>query len=147
MSPLVIAVFVSAALSGAGSFTVAWRHQAAKITQIQLDQNNERINLQRAARATIERTTSAVITAQNNAANRGVVIRRNVDGSRAELDGLRQSTEAAMRSASANLDACTVAAATAHQLLNQCGGEYQALAERADRHASDIETLTEAWPR
>ncbi len=49
--------------------------------------------------------------------------------STASIDALRQSTTA--------LGA----------LFNDCQGRYRGVAESADRHASDVKTLTDAWPK
>ena len=38
-------------------------------------------------------------------------------------------------------------AATLATVLDQCQGKYTELAAKADRHASDVKTLTDAWPK
>ena len=139
----VISLGVACAI-GAG---VAWRIQSATIAEMRLEHAETRIAAGRVARAAIERATTTVITAQNNAASRGPVLRAAADASRSELDRLRESTTNAMRAASGSLDACAANSVATSQLLNQCGAELQALAGRADGHVSDITTLTEAWPK
>lgn len=42
--------------------------------------------------------------------------------------------------------ACIAAADTAAELFGECADEYRALAGKADRHAIDADTLTDAWP-
>ena len=143
MNLTMIASFIAAAIG----FGAAWTYQGKQLAELELTHANERIINQAAARRAIERSTSAVIKAQNGAVVLAGKSRADADSARTELDGLRVATETALRSASASLDACLVAATTATKLLNQCGAEYQALGERADRHTNDIKTLTAAWPK
>ena len=128
-------------------FGLAWRLQTATINQMELDNANQRISLQRAARATIERQQTAVVTAQNAAAKRRRalnVVRRDGD---AALVGLRDATAAAMRAASESLDACNRVVATHGTILAECSGTLQKVAGDADQCVSDIQTLTNSWPK
>ena len=43
--------------------------------------------------------------------------------------------------------ACLATADTLAGLLDQCQQEYRAMGEIADGHASDVQTLMEAWPK
>ena len=43
--------------------------------------------------------------------------------------------------------ACIATADALAGLLDQCQQEYRVMGEIADGHASDVRTLTEAWPR
>lgn len=43
--------------------------------------------------------------------------------------------------------ACVEAADTAAELFGECADQYRALAEAADGHASDAQTLSDAWPK
>lgn len=138
---------IAAAVAGALGFTLAWQLQAGNIAKMEIDHANTRLAAAAAARQTIERTTHQVITAQNNAASRVFVLRRDADASRNSLVGLRESTDHAMRAAAADLDACNSNTATTNQLFNQCGAELQTLGERADGHVSDIKTLSDAWAK
>ena len=143
-----VAFALGLSVGGAG----AWKWQASRVASAQLglkneqlDRTNERIAQERAARAAIERTTSAVITAQNEAATRAADLRQSADAARSESDRLRESIATAMRAAAASLDACTVTASAIGGLLAQCGREYQELGAKTDRHVSDIKTLMAAW--
>lgn len=147
MSPTLIIAAVSALVSGLAGFALAWQLQGHQITKQKLEHTNERIAIQRTARATIERTTSAVIQAQNAATARIAVLRRDADAARAAADGLRNDLDAAVRFAATSADACNLAAATTAELLGVCGDSYRELAAKADGHVSDIKTLTEAWPK
>lgn len=139
----IIAIVLSAILG----FSTAWAVQQHRIDQLKLETTHERISIQRAARATIERSVAQTAAAQSAAMARAVELRRVADGARAELGRLRNASDAAVRTATSNADACVERATSAAELLNQCAAEYQSLGERADRHVSDIKTLTDAWPK
>jgi hypothetical protein len=138
---------ISAAVAGAAGFGLAWNLQAHQITKLNLEHANERISIQRAARATIERTSNAVIKAQNDAAGRVAVIKRNADSLRVSVDGLRDDLDVTARAAATSIDACTVAARTTSELLAVCADRYSELAGKAEGHVSDIRTLVDAWPK
>jgi N-methylhydantoinase A/oxoprolinase/acetone carboxylase beta subunit len=62
--------------------------------------------------------------------------------------GLHDTINAISRSVpSASIDALRIAVSTFGTVLNDCQNTYRAMAEIADRHASDARTLTEAWPK
>ena len=138
---------MAAAISGAAAFGLAWQLQAGNISEIQLEHAHERISQQRLARQAIERTTSAVIQAQNDAQARAVVLRRDADAARSAASGLRDEIEVASRAAATSIDACTVTATTYGRLLIASVEEYRGLAAVCSRHVSDIRTLVDAWPR
>ena len=51
------------------------------------------------------------------------------------------------RLADAPRDAAADTAAAAGELLAECGEAYRTMAGAAERHANDLRTLTQAWPR
>jgi hypothetical protein len=138
---------IAAAVAAAMGFGAAWQLQAGNISEIKLEHANERIAIQRAARTTIERTTGAVIAAQNAAASRAVVLRRDADAARTAADGLRDDIDIATRAAATSLDACHLTATAYGRLLIASTAAYRGLAEVCDRHVQDVRTLTEAWPK
>ena len=147
MNLTLITSLISAAAAGLAGFGLAWRLQTATINTMELAQANERISLQRAARAAIERQQSAVVVAQDAAAQR----RRDLDAVRrssdSALDGLRNATAGALRAASESIDACNRVVATHGTILSECSGTLQKVAGDADQCFSDIQTITEAWPK
>jgi hypothetical protein len=48
---------------------------------------------------------------------------------------------------SATVEALRNSTSTLATVLAECQGRYRELAEKADRHASDSKTLTDAWPK
>ena len=141
---LIIAAGVVGAAVGFGS---AWKIQG----WIQTAEENERAQQilvdQRLSAATSIRRTDNVIAAQNAAAGREVALRRDADGARTALVGLSHAADAALRAARSSHSACIERATAVRVVLDQCGAAYQELGERADRHANDVKTLTEAWPK
>jgi len=140
---LIFYIAAAASLFGSG-FGTAWKWQAANITQMELSRANERIAIQRQARATLERNMSAVTTAQAKAAER--VVRLAADNARAvgALDGLRTASANALRSAAGDLEACTRSLASHSVVLGQCSSRYVEVAKDADDWASHAVMLQDA---
>ena len=138
---------IATVISAAAGFAAAWQLQAHQLTKLTLEHANERIAIQRAARATIERTSNAVIQAQNAAAGRVAVLKRDADTVRVAAVGLRDDLDATRRAAASSIDACNYHAATVSELLVEAVGVGRELAQACDGHASDVRTLTEAWPK
>jgi len=138
---------ITSAIAATAGFALAWNLQAHQITKLTLEHTNERIAIQRTARATIERTTTAVIQAQNNAAARVSVLRRESDAARVSVDGLRDDLDVTRRAAATTIDACNRHANTVSKLLIASATVNRELAQACDGHASDVRTLTEAWPK
>lgn len=92
--------------------------------------------------------SNKVIEAQNEAKQRETRLRAAADAARTESDGLRGDIGALRdQLANASRDAAVERAAAIADVLGQCAQRHQALAERCDRHVSDIRTLTDAWPK
>lgn len=143
MSPQLIIAAIIAAL-GFGS---AWQIQSWRFDAREKDRAEQILVNQRAAAASDIRRLDNIIGAQNRATARMAVLRRDADGSRSALIGLSNAADSALRSAQDSHAACTERAITLAYLLRASAAEYRALGEIADRHASDVKTLTEAWPR
>lgn len=88
----------------------------------------------------------AVIAAQNAAKVRESSLRSDADLARAELGSLREQSDAALLAGRSSIEACLVTANAFSVVFHQCAKEYQGLGAIADRHASDAQTLTDAWP-
>ena len=138
---------ITSAVGIAAGFGLAWQLQANTITQLELDQSNERSSIQRAARQNIERYMQTVGTAQANATNRNVALRTVVDRTRDVGNGLRLQTAATVRAASSDPATSADAAAALGAVFDKCSTELESMAERADRHASDVQMMQEAWPK
>lgn len=139
--------FIATIVSAIAGFGLAWNLQAHQITKLELEHAEQRIATARATRAALERNSTAVIQAQNDAAARAVVLRRDADAARRAATGLRDDIDIASRAAATSIDACTVTATTYGRLLLASAEEYRSLAEVCSRHVQDIRTLVSAWPK
>ncbi len=85
--------------------------------------------------------------ALNAARTREVLLRRDADRARAESDSLRtQLSHAARLIADAPPAAVAEYATTVGELLAVCSRERTFYAEKADGHATDVQTHRESWP-
>ena len=85
--------------------------------------------------------------ALNDARKREVLLRRDADRARAESDSLRtQLSHAARLIADAPPAAVAEYATTVGELLAVCSRERTFYAEKADGHATDVQTHRESWP-
>ena len=144
---LIPLTLISGVVAGIVGFGLAWQLQAGRIANIHLEAANERISLQRASRAIIERNMSQVSKAQANTASRVIAMRVDSAAADSELDSLRDQSAATLRAATDNAAACLADAVAKSELLNQCAGSYAGLAATADGHVSDIKTMIDSWPR
>jgi hypothetical protein len=142
----------AAAIAGVLAFGAGWQVQGMRygeqIADMKTQQAQHLANarkqalddftrMQGAKDAAIE---AAEKRAQTNAA-RAAAARADADSLRAQLAGvparIAAATDAAVR------DFANVAS----DVLGECIGEYQALAEKADQHANNARLMREAWPR
>lgn len=85
--------------------------------------------------------------AQNAATEREKALRADYAAAHAAARGLR-NTVAALRSqlSDAPAEACRATADAALAVFSECTDRYGAVAEAAGGHASDVRTLSDAWP-
>lgn len=138
---------ISAVISGVIFFWGAWQLQDGNITKLQLEQANERISQQRAARATLERSVAQISSAQAQAATLAQSLAIDRERSHVATSGLRDTASSAVRAASESLAACNANATAQSELLAQCANRYSELAGKADGHVNDIKTLIASWPK
>ena len=144
MVPLTI---ISGAISGVIGFGLAWTLQSGNITQMELDNANERIAIQRTARQTLERHMQTVATAEASAAVR--VNRNRADAGRAGDSGLglRIASADTVRAANADTATCLASVAKYDELLNEVVGAGGRMAVEADGWENSALKLHEAWPK
>ena len=146
MNPTLIITAVIAAMAAMAGFGAAWQLQAANITQLTLEHANERIATQDSIRTALEANTRQVAAAQSGAARRGIGNRAAADRAAAAGNGLRVQTASVVRTAATDPATCTHATTALATVFDQCAAELATLGATADRHASDIQTLTDSWP-
>ena len=138
---------IIAAVIAATSFGAAWRIQDWRADAKEKAHAEQKlVEVQHAAAVQIRRADN-IITAQNDATARAVGLRRDLSNSRSELDRLRAQLAATVPTGATPQATCVDRAATVSELFAQCAAELQELAGKADRHASDVKTLTDAWPK
>ena len=143
---LIIAAVI-AATAFAGGFGAAWKIQAGNINEREAQYAKQELaNVRSSAASDIRRLDNA-ITAQNAATARSVALRRDRDSALTELGRLRLAVNSAVPSTCDAASAGTERANATNQLLLECAEQLTDLAEKADRHASDVKTLIEAWPK
>lgn len=134
-----------------GSYVVGRSHGGdaiqAKWDKAKAVQLQAALNAEQAVRAKEQSMNQKVQEAQNAAIEREKKLRADYAAAHAVALGLRD-TVAALRGelAAASPEACRVTADTALAVFGECADRYQRVAEAADRHASDVETLSDAWP-
>lgn len=114
-------------------------------------QENERVQqtlreTQQSAAASIRRMDN-VLAAQNAAAVRSVELRRDRDRALSELERLRLALSSAVPGNETSTAACTVRTDPARELFAECAAALVEMGGRADRHASDVQALMDAWPK
>ncbi len=138
---------ISAAVAAVCGFALAWQLQAHQILEITLEHANERITIQRNARTTLERNQAQFSAATASAMARARVAVAAADVARTEFDRLRVTSTATVRAATAGIDACVGAVHAYDTVFTQCAAQLVDVARDATGHASDVQALTEAWPR
>ena len=135
---------IALATGFAGGWKVqGWRWGAAEAERLQLERE-----VAVGHRATERQQAATVIGSVNDARQRETLARAAAAGARGELDRLRNDIDRTVGDLpSAPADACPQRAATLGRLFDQCAGELEALAGRAQRHADDTLTLERAWPK
>ena len=138
---------ISAAIAGVIGFGLAWQLQSGNITKINLEQKDERIAIQRAARQTIERQTAQLATAQSNAAGRAVVLRGHVRSAAIVGDGLRVKTVDAVRTANDDPTTCNAIVSAYGAVVDSSSRFIQDVSADADQCHIDLALMREAWPK
>jgi len=141
------AQLIAAAVLALAAFGSAWQIQDWRYGAKEQENAQHQLAAQRQAAATAVRRVDNVIEAQNAAAVRDRGLRIDAAGARTALVGLHAAAADAMRAAAASHDACVDRAAAIGDVLKESTDRYAELGQKADRHASDVKTLTDAWPR
>jgi septal ring factor EnvC (AmiA/AmiB activator) len=150
-APFLAASLAGALLGAAG----AWWVQSLKIDKLAAEHTAYVIeaeafaNLAEAKRVAMEiKWKQEVDDAKAEAKEREKQLVSDLDAATRAAERLRGDASALRtRLADAPAAACLNAAVAAGELLAECGEAYRDLAGAADRHVSDVRTLTQAWPR
>lgn len=135
------AVYALGRSDGADAVQAKW--DKAKAVQMK-----SALDAEKAARAKEQSMMTRLQEAQSAATQRETKLRADAGAARIAAAGLRDDL-AAVRSrlSAATAEACRSTASAALELLGTCADEYREVATAADGHASDTETLIDAWPK
>lgn len=123
-------------------------HVQGRWDAVRLEQTRQQLADQAAARAQEQEFNRQLQEAQHAAAEREQALRADLDAYRRAARGLRDTIAALERELpAATPAACRNTAAVALDVFGQCAERLGEMAAAADRHASDVQTLTDAWPR
>ena len=138
---------IIAALVYAIGFGSAWKIQSVRADAKEQKHVEQILADQRTAAASNIRRLDNVISAQDKATGRLVALRRDADASHWALVSLSSAADAALRTGQDSQAACPVTANTLRDVLGTMAEAGGTIAAQADRHASDVQTLIDAWPR
>ena len=147
MTPQLIIAGVLFASGSVAGFGAAWKWQAYRMDAKELEHVQQQLANERSAATAAIRRTETVIQAQSAAAVRERNLRNDAAGARVAAISLHDAAAAAMRDASVSHAACTERASALGDVLGAVEEAGRSMAEKADRHALDAETLSAAWPR
>ena len=142
-------------LSALGGAWVAWSIQGFRLDDLKHDfagyktqVEQQAVEARQAALKQKEQWIKEKEDAEQKAAEREASLRVERDRALAGARRLRDDlTTLRARLPNAIPSACIATADALAGLLDQCQQEYRVMGEIADGHASDVQTLSEAWPK
>ena len=142
-------------LSALGGAWVAWSIQGFRLDDLKHDfagyktqVEQQAVEARQAALKQKEQWIKEKEDAEQKAAEREASLRVERDRALAGARRLRDDlTTLRARLPNAIPSACIATADALAGLLDQCQQEYRVMGEIADGHASDVQTLMEAWPK
>ena len=149
MIPLpLLTALVAAFLSGAGIwFVQGWRY-GEQIAGLKLEHAEAVASSAKTALKLTEHYQGNADAAVRKAEARAAQNKRDADRLRAELDGLRGDlADVPDRIRSASREAVDQYATAATVVFGECAARYSELAISATGHASDVQTLMDAWSK
>ena len=141
----------AALVAGALAFGAAWQAQSwrygEQIATIKQQHTDAALSSARNALKLTEHYRENADAAIRKAEARAAQNKRDADRLRAELDGLRGDlADVPDRIRSASREAVDQYATAATVVFGECAARYSELAGAATGHASDVQTMMDAWP-
>lgn len=151
MIPGLYTYAATAIVAGALAFGGGWKVQAwrygAQIASIKQDNSDAIASSAKSALKLTEHYRENADAAVRKAEARSAQNKRDADGLRDELDGLRGDLATVPdRIRNASREAVDQYATTASLVFDQCVRRYSEMAGAAQGHASDVQTLMDTWP-
>jgi hypothetical protein len=141
-------VLVIAALLGAvGVQQVRIDHAHTELARVQQEYTEAAQKAEAENRAIEAQRQKQAQEAIDASKKREAALRGDAAAARGALDRLRNAVRTASGVVPSGPGNAVSGPASSAELLLECGAEAQRLAEAADQHASDVQTLTEAWPK
>lgn len=142
---------LSYAALGAACAWGAWMFQGnryeAELGKLRTEYAQAQFRALEKAHAETIRLQSRKDEAERLAAVRQSALARDLAASRDALGRLSHTADGALRRAGDTHEACLATAAAQGTVLNQCSARLVEVAGAADGHVSDIQTLTDSWPK
>ena len=140
-----------ATVAGVLAFGACWQVQAwrygEQITNLKLEHSEAVASSAKTALKLTEHYRENADAAVRKAEARAAQNKRDADRLRTELDGLRSDlANVPDRIRNATREAVDQYAATATVVFGECAARYSDLAVTATGHASDVQTMMDAWP-
>lgn len=146
LSRVLVVALVLLALYATGRHHGA-EHVRGQWAQERAGQAAAALAAEQAARQRVILMNERIRKAESNAEMRQNENIRLAGDAAATAGRLRNELSAARgRLSAATAAACRETAGAALELLGTCADEYRAVAAAADGHASDVKTLSDAWP-
>ena len=141
----------AAAIAGVLAFGAAWQVQGMRyggqISDLKREHAEAVASSAKTALKLTEHYRENADAAVRKAEARAAQNKRAADALRSELDGLRGDlADVPDRIRSATREAVNQYATTAAAVFGDCAARYSELASSATGHASDVQTLIDAWP-
>jgi len=133
-------------LSASIAFGAAWQVQDWRYAAKEKEHETHRATMLEQQRMADAVQLERLGTVQKAAETRALALRHSASDARRESDGLRGAIVTLSRIPPTDATASTDRATAVGELLADCSDRYQTVAAIADRHASDVQTLSEAWP-
>ena len=140
LAAVVAAVFIGGWWAGSMHEQSSWQAEKLAMAATRDKQINEARRAEAAMREQVRKAQEDARKREEKLVADAAAAGRAADGLRDEISGLRRGLSAA--TAEANRRTADVAL----DVFQQCTDEYRAVAQAADRHASDAVTLDQAWP-
>ena len=152
--PTLQLTLISAAIAGALGFGFAWQIQSLRADSLEKTHVEQKLAQEQDARKLDQARTSALAAAQNAGIARQAVLRADADAARAVNSRLRSERAVAIATVASIAHACADPRTASGELLgilkdaaDETADALIELAGKADRHVSDIKTLTDAWSK
>ena len=149
--PQLAAFFIAVSIG----FGIAWNIQGMRLDSLDITFKRYQVEVEQnaiaAKLAALDKERfwiGEIENARINAQSREARLERDVANAQSAVVGLRNDLGALRaRLATSTESSCRATADSLGILLGQCAEAYRDVSEIADRHASDVQTLIEAWPR